>query len=169
MLEQWADLKEEINKSKGLKSLSFHKLWARMLTEFSDEYPLVLRLVVIALLIPADTSECERVFSLMNDIKTSERSRLGQQNPKNLLLWHALATKVVAEKNDKLEVVGDKSQDYEAGVQGRAGDGHPQGVPRDGRPQRAPHPPPGAQGHVRVRKAPPGGEGGGLRAPCREA
>ena len=113
MLEQWADLKEEINKSKGLKSLSFHKLWARMLTEFSDEYPLVLRLVVIALLIPADTSECERVFSLMNDIKTSERSRLGQQNPKNLLLWHALATKVVAEKNDKLEVVGDKTTKLE--------------------------------------------------------
>jgi hypothetical protein len=27
-----------------------------------------------------DTSEAERVFSLMNDIKTSERARLGQRN-----------------------------------------------------------------------------------------
>ena len=52
------------------------------------EYALVLRLVVISLLIPADTSECERIFSLMNDIKTSERSSMGQQNIKNLMLWH---------------------------------------------------------------------------------
>ena len=50
-----------------------------------------MRLVVIALLIPADTSECERIFSLMNDIKTAERARLGQQNLKNLMLWHRLA------------------------------------------------------------------------------
>ena len=66
----------------------FHDLWARMLVQFSDEYPLVLRLVVIALLIPADTSECERIFSLMNDIKTSERERLGQTVLRNLMHWH---------------------------------------------------------------------------------
>ena len=47
--------------------------------QFTDEFSLVLRLVVIALLIPADTSECERVFSLMNDLKKSEcRSRINQ-------------------------------------------------------------------------------------------
>ena len=68
-----------------------------MLTEFSNEHPLILRLVVISLLIPADTSECERVFSLMNDIKTSERSNMNQANLKNLMLWRTLATKVVGE------------------------------------------------------------------------
>ena len=72
----------------SLRTLNFHELWARMLVQFSDEYALVLRLVVISLLIPADTSECERVFSLMNDIKTSERSSMGQQILKNLMLWH---------------------------------------------------------------------------------
>ena len=41
-----------------------------MLVEFADEYPLVLRLVAISLIVPADTSECERIFSLMNNIKT---------------------------------------------------------------------------------------------------
>ena len=66
----------------------FHDLWARMLVQFSKEYPLVLRLVVIALLIPADTSECERIFSLMNDIKTSERESLGQEVLRNLMHWH---------------------------------------------------------------------------------
>ena len=51
-------------------------------------------------LVPADTSECERIFSLMNDIKTAERSRMSQKNLKNLMLWHALATKVVEAKKD---------------------------------------------------------------------
>ena len=46
---------------------------------YTDEYNLVLRLVAIALLVPTDTSECERVFSLMNDLKTAERSLLKQE------------------------------------------------------------------------------------------
>jgi hypothetical protein len=90
VLEQWRDLKAEINVL-SLRTLSFHELWARMLMQFSDEYPLVLLgLVVISLPIPADTSECERIFSLMNDLKTSERSSMGQHNLKNLMLWHIM-------------------------------------------------------------------------------
>jgi hypothetical protein len=46
------------------------------------------------LLIPVDTSECERVFSLMNDLKTAERSSLGQQTLKNLMLWHVVGKKM---------------------------------------------------------------------------
>ena len=89
VLEQWEDLKAEVNVP-GLRTLGFHELWARMLVQFSDEYALVLRLVAISLLIPADTSECERIFSLMNDLKTSERSLMGQANLKNLMLWHIM-------------------------------------------------------------------------------
>ena len=57
----------------------------------SDEYPLPLRLVVISLIVPADTSECERIFSLMND--------MGQHNLKNLMrmLWHRMAKDVKAQ------------------------------------------------------------------------
>ena len=55
-----------------MRTLSFHELWARVPVQFTDQYRLVLRLVVISHLIPADTSECERIFSLMNDVKTSE-------------------------------------------------------------------------------------------------
>ena len=43
---------------------------------------------VFALLIPCDTLECERVFSLMNDLKTAERNRLGQANLTHLMIWH---------------------------------------------------------------------------------
>ena len=51
----------------------------------------MLKLVVIVLLIPVDTSECERVFSLMNDLKTSERNSLGQDNLKHIMLWQTVA------------------------------------------------------------------------------
>eukprot|EP00967_Tisochrysis_lutea_P122729 scaffold203379_cov27-Tisochrysis_lutea.AAC.1 len=40
----------------------------------------------IAMVMPVDTSEGERVFSLMNNIKTSERSRLNDENVRNLML-----------------------------------------------------------------------------------
>ena len=47
--------------------------------------------VVFMLLIPCDTSECERVFSLMNDLKTSERTSMGQTTLKHLMVWYSLA------------------------------------------------------------------------------
>ena len=73
------------------------------LVQFSDEYSLVLRLVVISLLIPADTSECERIFSLMNDLKTSERSTMGQETLKNLMLWHIMGYTTTADgKKEKM-------------------------------------------------------------------
>ena len=96
VLEQWEDLKAEINVP-TLRTLTFHQLWANMLVQYADEYALVLRLVVISLLIPADTSECERIFSLMNDLKTAERNLMGQQNLKNLMLWHIMGYKTDAE------------------------------------------------------------------------
>ena len=70
-----------------LSSRTFHELWPHMLIHFSDEYPDILRLVVIALLIPTDTSECERIFSLMNDLKTAQRSALAEKLS-SLMVWH---------------------------------------------------------------------------------
>ena len=57
-----------------------------MLVQFGDTYGHVLRLAAILLLIPLDTSECERIFSLMNNVKTADRSRLSQANLRNLML-----------------------------------------------------------------------------------
>merc|ERR1712185_634718 len=91
-------MKEEIRKERGLESRKFHDLWPHMLVHFGDEYNLVLRLVVIALLVPTDTSECERVFSLMNDLKTAERNSLKQANLKHLMLWHSLAKDLSCEQ-----------------------------------------------------------------------
>ena len=92
--DQWNEMALEINKSLGLTSLKHHDLWARMLVHRHDAYPLALRLVAISLLLPVDSSESERIFSLMNDIKTALRSRMNSKTPKNLMLWHRMARKL---------------------------------------------------------------------------
>ena len=71
VLEQWEDLKAEIN-APTLRTLTFHQLWANMLVKYADEYALVLRLVVISLLIPADTSECAMPAELDGPVKPQE-------------------------------------------------------------------------------------------------
>ena len=104
VLEQWGDIKTEIAGSTGLLSRKFIDLWAGMLVQYTDESPLVLKLVVITLLLPCDTSECERIFSLMNDLKTAERNRLNQENLKNLMLWHIMGYTMGADgKKEKMK------------------------------------------------------------------
>ena len=84
-VEQWNDMQSAIIKAPALRSRKYYDLWSHMLIHFHEEYPLPLRLVAISLIVPCDTSECERIFSLMNDIKTSERSRMATETLKNLM------------------------------------------------------------------------------------
>ena len=73
VLEQWEDLKAEIN-APTLRTLTFHQLWANMLvkTKVRGRVCAVLRLVVISLLIPADTSECAMPAELDGPAKPQE-------------------------------------------------------------------------------------------------
>ena len=57
---------------------SSNDLWSYMLVQWSDKYPYVLRLAAFLLLLAIDTSECERVFSLMNNIKSAHRAHVNQ-------------------------------------------------------------------------------------------
>ena len=61
---------------KGLLSKRFHAFWGHMKAHFNDSFLELLRLVTLILLIPMDTSECERGFALMNRLKTAMRNRL---------------------------------------------------------------------------------------------
>ena len=60
----------------------------------------------------------------MNDLKTAERSLMGQQTLKNLMLWLIMGYEM---KED-----GTRSDNEEAPLPRRARHGHPQGVPRHG-------------------------------------
>ena len=88
MLASWAAVKTEIVTNDGLNSLKFKELWPRMLSRFTDDYKPILILVAILLLVPTDTSECERIFSVMNDIKCHDRSRMLPETLRDLLLWY---------------------------------------------------------------------------------
>ena len=81
------------------------------------KYLLVLRLAAIALLVPADTSECERIFSLMNNLKTADRSALGQANLKNIMIWHTMAHDLSYEQVPVQEIL--KEFRAMAGIRGR--------------------------------------------------
>ena len=46
---------------------------------------IVIRMIVLYLMVPLDTSECERGFSLMNLLKTALRNRLGSRRLNDLM------------------------------------------------------------------------------------
>ena len=88
VVEIWVECKELIMSKPSLKGLQHLELWSRVLTHYTCELQLVLRLVVLMMVLPLDTSECERVFSLMNDIKCALRERLNNDTVNWLMVWH---------------------------------------------------------------------------------
>eukprot|EP00966_Prymnesium_polylepis_P081891 1896776-Prymnesium_polylepis.2 len=89
LLEHWSAVKILTVDNAGLNSLPFRQLWPRILTQFSEQFLEVNKLVAIMLLIPTDTSECERISSIMNDIKSAERGCLKGETLKHLMLWYS--------------------------------------------------------------------------------
>jgi hypothetical protein len=87
LTNQWKRLKKTIQ-SGGMRLKKFKDLWADAVVQYQDEYGYVLRMVVIMLLMPTDTSEAERIFSLMNNIKSKTRSTLGNDVLVSLMMWH---------------------------------------------------------------------------------
>ena len=78
---------------------------------------LVLRLIVFMLLLPCDTSECERIFSLVNDLKTSERNRLSQENLRSIMIWHYEGSQLPCVKVPVVEILTEFHK--LAGIKGR--------------------------------------------------
>ena len=80
---QWRRLKMYVSKPENkLFGLPYQELYTRLFDHRSDKnddqhYYHVLLLVVIVMCIAVDTSVCERGFSLMNNLKTARRSRMG--------------------------------------------------------------------------------------------
>ena len=65
--DEWTNIKRLVVQKSSLTSMPFKRLWARMLSMFTAQFPLILRLVAIAMTFTTDTSGCERLISLMND------------------------------------------------------------------------------------------------------
>jgi hypothetical protein len=67
--------------------MPFKQLWARMLSMFTAQFPLILRVVAIAMTFTTDTSGCERLISLMNDLQTEFQSRMGHDCLRSQMWW----------------------------------------------------------------------------------
>jgi hypothetical protein len=72
VLAQWERMKQTIASDPQLSRMELNVLWPRMLSRsgFVRQFSLVLRIVGIAVTFTVDTSGCERLISLMNDLKT---------------------------------------------------------------------------------------------------
>ena len=82
---EWRRLKLYVSKPENNHmGLSYQELYERLFDHKSDKtngqhYYNVLLLVTIVMCIAVDTSICERGFSLMNNLKTARRSRMGNE------------------------------------------------------------------------------------------
>jgi hypothetical protein len=94
LLNEWGEMKTLIMGTQSLRLGKYEELWPKMVVHYSSDFPHFLRLAVFMLLIPSDTSECERIFSLMNDIKRAERGRMSTETLSNLMLIHYLGKNI---------------------------------------------------------------------------
>lgn len=90
VLAQWERMKQTIASDPQLSRMEFNVLWPRMLSRsgFVKQFSLVLRIVGIAVTFTVDTSGCERLISLMNDLKTKFQERMGHEYLRDLVWWH---------------------------------------------------------------------------------
>ena len=87
--DEWTSIKRLIVKKSSLMLMPFKQLWARMLSMFTAQFPLILRVVAIAMTFTTDTSGCERLISLMNDLQTVFQSRMGHDCLRSQMWWSA--------------------------------------------------------------------------------
>jgi hypothetical protein len=85
--DEWTSIRRLIVKKSSLMLMPFKQLWARMLSMFTAQFPLILRVVAIAMTFTTDTSGCERLISLMNDLQTEFQSRMGHDCLRSQMWW----------------------------------------------------------------------------------
>jgi hypothetical protein len=88
--KQWRRLKHHIKTDPDLRAKPFEELWPDLLVDQYSQgaYNIVLRLVVFVILFACDTSENERLFSLMNRLMTSAQGTMKHEVIRSLIWWH---------------------------------------------------------------------------------
>ncbi len=69
-----------------LKSLTFQKLWPRILLHY-PEYNVCNRMILIMIILPVDTSGCERIFSRVNLLMSKFQTSMKHETLRNMLIW----------------------------------------------------------------------------------
>jgi hypothetical protein len=87
VVDEWISIKRVIAQRPTLTAMPFKRLWARMLSMFTAQFPLILRVVAIAMTFTTDTSGCERLISLMNDLQTEYQTRMEHDCLRSQMWW----------------------------------------------------------------------------------
>jgi hypothetical protein len=87
VVDEWTAIKRMVVQKQQLMMMPFKRLWARMLSMFTAQYPLILRLVAIAMTFTTDTSGCERLISLMNDLQREFQTRMEHDCLRSQMWW----------------------------------------------------------------------------------
>ena len=88
VLTQWKQMKKLIVSDASLSRMKFNELWPMMLDGYAQQFNFILRVVGIALTFSVDTSGCERLISLMNDLKTKFQEKMAHETLRDLVWWY---------------------------------------------------------------------------------
>ena len=80
---QWKQMKKLIVSDASLSSMKFNELWPMML-DVAQQFNFIL----IALTFSVDTSGCERLISLMNNLKTKFQEKMVHETLSDLVWWY---------------------------------------------------------------------------------
>ena len=81
--QEWATMKVFIHSN--LNKVRYDALWQRMLTEHEQDYPNIVMLVELILILPMSTACCERGFSALKRVKNDWRSSLSSTSLNSIL------------------------------------------------------------------------------------
>jgi hypothetical protein len=88
VVDEWTAIQRSmVVKKLQLMMLPFKRLWVRMLSMFTAQFPLVLRLVAIAMTLTTDTYGCERLISLMNDLQAEFQTQMEHDCLRSQMWW----------------------------------------------------------------------------------
>ena len=85
LIADWPIFKRHLSKYGFFNACTASEFWEHVAQHFSDRHPLIIRMVALYQIVPLDTSEYERGFSLMNWIKTALQNRVGTKHLNDLM------------------------------------------------------------------------------------
>jgi len=88
VLKEWREAKT-IVKSLKYPVDQMKELWQLLTEHHKDDLPNIIKLAQICLILPLHTADCERTFSMQNQILTSKRNRLDHEQCDKLMSENA--------------------------------------------------------------------------------
>ena len=107
MLQEWKHFKGDVVRGyigiEKVKSESFSEFWSFVSRHYRVRYPWLVMLLLIVRLLLIGSADCERMFSLMNRLKTDLRNRLTTETLDVLMRVNRLAPSVAEVTNAILD------------------------------------------------------------------